>query len=387
MIRLYVFVVAVSLTGVVAISAADDNEVDTIQVVEIMEQLRAFSFHPIVDGMTKEPMLNNTDGVANTEDQAWRVRLLAIRDITRLGPDVAPHLLNYLKDDNEHVRQVSAFVLGLFPDPRGEQALIDLLQQESDVVVRSQAALSLGRLRSNASLAILKDLEKNDPSRDVRHQCSLAIHRITEYAAAEPDLAAAFAQLDESHFEQVRIGAQAPEFILNDVDGKEWRLSDFLGKQSVALIWIFADWCPVCHNEFRELIRLKEAYKEAGVQVFSIECSDPYRARVMAGLEYQPEYWFSKKSPQEFYGDKLWWPHLIDLGCAVGATYGVQPMQFTVHAEWINRPATILIDKEGIVRFAYYGTFWGDRPSLRQALNMLVEGNYEFEHPKRLKLE
>lgn len=87
----------------------------------------------------------------------------------------------------------------------------------------------------------------------------------------------------------------------------------------------------------------------------------------MAGDEMQPKYWFSKdRSPQASYGKSRWWPHLVDLACGVGATYGVDPMQFVVHSEWINRPATVIVDKEGIVRLAYRGTFWGDRPSIEE---------------------
>jgi len=69
----------------------------------------------------------------------------------------------------------------------------------------------------------------------------------------------------------------------------------------------------------------------------------------------------------------------------VGAEYGVQPMSFTVQAEWVNRPSVVISDQEGIARFAYYGTFWGDRPSIRQVLEMVRNGDYSFAAPKRLK--
>ncbi len=62
-------------------------------------------------------------------------------------------------------------------------------------------------------------------------------------------------------------------------------------------------------------------------------------------------------------------------------------MSFTVHAEWINRPSVVIVDREGVVRFACYGTFWGDRPSIHQLLKMTRSGNYFFDAPKRLKPE
>jgi hypothetical protein len=78
------------------------------------------------------------------------------------------------------------------------------------------------------------------------------------------------------------------------------------------------------------------------------------------------------------------WPHLADRAGAVGAEYGVQPMTFAVHAEYINRPSVVIVDAEGMVRFAYYGTFWGDRPTIHQLLDMVRDGHYDFESPRRL---
>ncbi|WP_158294342.1 hypothetical protein, partial [Halorubrum sp. SP9] len=58
-------------------------------------------------------------------------------------------------------------------------------------------------------------------------------------------------------------------------------------------------------------------------------------------------------------------------------------MSYAVHAEYINRPATIILDPNGTVRFAYYGTFWGDRPSIEETLEMIRSKEFEFEHPER----
>jgi alkyl hydroperoxide reductase subunit AhpC len=153
------------------------------------------------------------------------------------------------------------------------------------------------------------------------------------------------------------------------------------------LIWVFADWCPVCHGEFRELIELRQQFEAANAQVFTLECHDLFPCRVMVGKELEPKYWFSKTSFKDSYTKNIWWPHLVDRAGAVGVEYGVQPMAFTVHAEWINRPSVFIIDKEGVARFAYYGTFWGDRPSILQLLEMVRSSNYSFDPPKRLKKE
>jgi peroxiredoxin len=378
--------VACLLSAQALAAVSNGTEASTLAstVAQVMERVREFPFNPIEDGRTQEPLLDH-DGVADLADAAWRVRLLAIRDLARLGSAAVPEVVKYADDENPHVRNIAAFVLGLNPGEDSESALIELLRQDADPVVRSQAVISLAQLKSGAALPVLEDMAKNDTSRDVRHQCELAVYRITKYEGPDTDLAPAYAELDESRFEQIHVGQPAIDFELLDTDGESWRLSDFRGKKDVVLIWVFADWCPVCHNEFRELIELREQYEAEDVEVVTIECHDPYRCRVMVGREFQPEYWFSKVSPQGFYEGKIWWRHLVDVAGAAGATYGVQPMEFVVHAEWINRPATVIVDKEGIVRFAYYGTYWGDRPSIEQTLDMIETGEFTFEHPKRLK--
>jgi peroxiredoxin len=60
--------------------------------------------------------------------------------------------------------------------------------------------------------------------------------------------------------------------------------------------------------------------------------------------------------------DDLHFPLLLDPAMTVSATYGVA-FQMRVHTEWSNRPATYVIDKEAIVRFAHRGNAFGDRPT------------------------
>ena len=132
---------------------------------------------------------------------------------------------------------------------------------------------------------------------------------------------------------------------------------------------------------------MKDEFIKAGVQVFTIETHDTYRGRVTVGKELEPEYWFARESFIEAYTRQIWWPHLLDRAGAVAAKYGADPLTFSVHAEYINRPATLIIDPEGIVRFAYIGTYWGDRPTIEQTLKMIGSGDFSFEHPQRRKIK
>lgn len=367
--------------GCAAISTLHADTADDASA--ILARVSAHDFNPIRDGFTFDRTLNK-QGVARLDDQDWRVRTLAVRDVVRLGASATPALVTALADKNEHVRHVAAMVLGITRATNAVNALENTLREDSDSVVRSQAAIALGQIGARSSLAAVQAAQE-DKSKDVQHQAELAAYAIEHGKTATPELATEFAALDEAKFGRLQVGQPAPEFQLPDTESKSWRLADFRGKKPVVLIWVFADWCPVCHGEFRELIELRQQFEAANAQVFTLECHDVFPCRVMVGKELEPKYWFSKTSFKDSYTKNIWWRHLVDRAGAVGAEYGVQPMAFTVHAEWINRPSVVIVDKEGIARFAYYGTFWGDRPSIHQVLEMVRSGNYSFDAPKRLK--
>ncbi len=291
--------------------------------------------------------------------------MLAIRDLLRLGPETQETLINSLSDQNPHVRHVCVTVLGISATPDAGEALSKLLTNDPDPIVRGQAAQAIGQIDYKQGVPTLQKAVSQDQSEHVRHRAKLAIGRIKEGVKAAGESIDVWNSLDESTFRRVQVGQAAPDFELKDTNGKTWQLSDLKNKKTVVLIWIFADWCPVCNREFHELIEMEEQFKKADVQVFTIECHDLYRCKVMVGAR------------------NLWWPHLVDTAGKIGAQYGVDPMEFIVHDEWINRPSTIIIDTEGVVRFAYYGTYWGDRPTIEETLEMVRTNLYSFRHPKR----
>ena len=358
------------------------DSVDTI-----FARIQAHDFHPLNEERTfTHDQALDRPGIANLENIDWKVHLLAVRDLIRIGTEHPKAVLRGLEHADPHVRYVSAMTVGILDLDDAVDALKTLAAKDPFTIVRSQAVIALGQIESVPSLSFLKKLMETDDSRDVRHQCELAIGQIEKRMGSTEKQVLAFRNLDESQFELVEAGRLAPDFELNNTEGGTWRLSNYQGKKWVVLIWVFADWCPVCHGEFHDLIEMQEEIVSAGVEVVTLECHDLYRGRVMVGKELDPEYWFSEQSFQKTYTEKIWWPHLLDRAGAVGAMYGVDPLAFAVHAEYVNRPSTIIIDPEGVVQFAYYGTYWGDRPSIKQTLGMIETGQFDFEHPKRLIL-
>jgi len=354
----------------------------TLSVEEVVARVDDHSFAPVDNGFTVDPD-TGADGVSDLQSEDWRVRTLAARDLVRLGMEAPAPVRGLLGHEDEHVRQVAAMTLGVLGDKSAADALSRRLGRDPEPVVRSQAAIALGQIGapSEAVAGPLRDEEHTD----VRHQCAVALDRIGKNESVEPEVAEQFAHLDDSTFNRVQVGESAPPFTLEDTNGEGWSLSDVLGEKTVVLIWVFADWCPVCHKEFHGLIRREDRFRELDVAVATLECHDRYRCRVMEGREVRPSYWFADELPGDHphgpYPDGIWWPHLVDRAAAVGLRYGIDPWQYAVHSEPVNRPTTVVIDPEGIVRLAHFGTYWGDRPSIGQVLKMIETGEYEFEAP------
>jgi thiol-disulfide isomerase/thioredoxin len=348
--------------------------------------VREHEFNPLNEenSMTLDRELK-VAGIADLNNNDWRIRLLAVRDLVRAGTQKVDEISKGLVDPSIHVRQVSAMALGILNAKDAISTLEQVVRTDENAMVRSQAAIALGQMEAKQSLDLLREKQKDDPSRDVRHQCELAIYQIEKQMGVTDKQLTAFLTLDESTFETVKVGSIAPDFTLEDTEGKEWQLNQFRDKKWVVLIWVFADWCPVCHGEFHDLMNMQEEFKKADIQVFTLEIHDKYRGRVMVGKELEPSYWFAKESFKDAYTKKIFWAHLLDRAGINAAMYGADPLAFSVHAEYINRPTTVIIDPKGIVRFSYQGTFWGDRPTIEQTFEMIKKGNFLFENPQRRK--
>jgi len=350
-----------------------------------LARVRAHEFHPLdEDDFTIDRALHR-HGIADPDDSDWRVRLLAIRDLVR-GPDAEiSTIVDGLFDADLHVRYVSAVALGIRGDLEPVDALMEVLAGDTAGIVRAATAAALGEIGTDRALAALQSSLHGDSACDVRQQAELAVDQVKRHGGATDDQRRAWRQLDGDLFTRVQAGERAPDFTLPDVDDQSWRLAPGERGEWVVLIWIFAHWCPVCHGEFAELMDQRKDFEHADVTVATIECHDRYRGRVMVGRELEPDYWFTDDALAARYREGVWWPHLLDRAGAVGARWGVDPMAFSVHSEYINRPATMIIDPTGKIRFAYVGTYWGDRPSIEQTLDMVREERFDFVHPERLQ--
>jgi thioredoxin-dependent peroxiredoxin len=130
----------------------------------------------------------------------------------------------------------------------------------------------------------------------------------------------------------IQEGKAAPDFTLEDQDGKHVSLSDFSGKQAVLLYFYPKDDTPGCTKEacgFRDDI---SAFKKLGVSVLGVSAD-------------------GATSHQKFIGKyKLPFPLLSDPGRAVMKKYGAfgEKMMYGKKTVGVIR-STVLIGKDGKV--------------------------------------
>lgn len=119
-----------------------------------------------------------------------------------------------------------------------------------------------------------------------------------------------------------RVGAEAPDFTLTDLDGNEVTLSSLRGKPVMVNFW--ATWCPPCRVEIPEIVKL---YTETGSE------ARPYE---ILGVATQSDSATIKAFSQEF---NMTFPLLPDAEGRVVSSYHVLPI-----------PTTFFIDPDGIIR-------------------------------------
>ena len=122
-----------------------------------------------------------------------------------------------------------------------------------------------------------------------------------------------------------KVGTVAPDFVLKSSNGKNLKLSEHRGE--VVMINFWATWCGPCRQEMPLLNRLHEQYRKAGFTLLGVSVDDkPQAAQEMArqlGVGF---------------------PVLFDSEKQVSRRYDVDAM-----------PTTLIIDREGKVRYIHRG--------------------------------
>ena len=136
----------------------------------------------------------------------------------------------------------------------------------------------------------------------------------------------------------------APNFSLEDLNGKKVDLKQFRGK--VVFLNFWATWCGPCKEEMPSMEALYQKFKERGFVFLAIS------------VDYE-----EKKKVKEFIDKHHYtFPVLIDSKCLTLDLYGVKGI-----------PTTILIDKKGRMVGSAVGPRDWKHPEIISILNQLID--------------
>ena len=140
------------------------------------------------------------------------------------------------------------------------------------------------------------------------------------------------------------MGLRAPDFSLQTLDGKPFRLSEMAGRPVLINYW--ATWCIPCKVELPILEKLHQEYQQKGLYIVSVNAIDQDSVDKVQGIVDQ----FS-----------MTFPVLLDQGGQFASLY--KTMFF---------PTTVLVDASGVIREINLGDSTEDE--LRLSLDKILAG-------------
>ncbi len=142
----------------------------------------------------------------------------------------------------------------------------------------------------------------------------------------------------------VKVGEEAPNFQLRDLDGNMISLSQLRGK--VVLLNFWATWCGPCRIEMPAMERLYRSYSRKDFEILAVS-TDPQGAAVTRPFQQEMGFTF---------------PILHDAEYRIGLMYGARSL-----------PMTFMVDRQGIVRQKVPGARdWGG-PDARELIQALMK--------------
>lgn len=120
-------------------------------------------------------------------------------------------------------------------------------------------------------------------------------------------------------------GKPAPDFALKNSAGENVRLTDLRGE--VVMINFWATWCGPCRQEMPLLDEMHARYNRVGFTLLGVNIDDDQR-----------------RAEEMIESLGVTFPVVFDSTKAVSEQYDVSAM-----------PVTILLDREGVVRYVHYG--------------------------------
>ncbi|NLG48606.1 MAG: redoxin domain-containing protein [Chloroflexi bacterium] len=138
-----------------------------------------------------------------------------------------------------------------------------------------------------------------------------------------------------------KVGQEAYDLTLNNLDGEAVTLSDLRGKKVILIFW--ASWCGACQLEIAHLVEVYDEYHEDGLEIVAINLLEPPER-----VEEAVKAW------------NMSFTVLLDEQGEAARAYYVRPI-----------PMSVFIDEEGIIQNIRIGV--SSEEALRDQIEALME--------------
>lgn len=122
----------------------------------------------------------------------------------------------------------------------------------------------------------------------------------------------------------------APDFTVQDANGKSVSFSDYKGKPVVLNFW--ASWCPPCKSEMPDYQTMYQKYSEKGVVFMMIDMTDGERETVTTAKKFLAD-------------NKYTFPAYFDVDSIAANTFAITSI-----------PRSVFIGRDGRIIRGYTGT-------------------------------
>ena len=145
---------------------------------------------------------------------------------------------------------------------------------------------------------------------------------------------------------KLKKGQPAPDFTLQDVDGKTWKLSDLKGKK-IVMIDFWATWCNICKREMPILQKVYQEYQGKGVEFLGVALDENIASIKKVAKEKGVTY-----------------PILVDKDTKVATE--IYQLSGPI-------PYKVVIDKAGIIVYDHVGDYVDYPPEIVDVFEQLLE--------------
>lgn len=149
---------------------------------------------------------------------------------------------------------------------------------------------------------------------------------------------------------EIETGRKAPNFKLENIDGKFVELSKEIGNGPI-IISFWATWCKPCLEELTQYKKIFNEYEPRGVKIFAISTDNEKTAAKVRPLVKSKGFPFTI---------------LLDPNSDVARKYYVPSIPFVV-----------ILDKLGNIAYTHLGYMKGDELKVREKLDEILNQNKE----------